>query len=65
MAASSLSPALMAFLAALYKHLSRCTLNRAVKEHCFNSVFSPLSENLLEQVTATFRHLDILLCCVF
>ena len=65
MAASSLSPALMAFLASLYEHLSRCTLNRAAEEHCFNSVFTPLSENLPEQVTATFRRLDILLRRVF
>ena len=50
MAASSLSPALMAYLAALYEqYLSHCTLNRAAEEHCFNSVFTPLSaENLPE-----------------
>ena len=66
MAASSLSPALLAFLAQLLEHLSQCTtLNRAAEEHCFNSVFTPLSENLPEQVTATFRRLDILLRRVF
>ena len=66
MAASSLSPALMAYLAALYEQYSRCTLNRAAEEHCCNSVFTPLpAENLPEQVTATFRRLDILLRRVF
>ena len=67
MAASSLSPALMAFLASLYEHLSRCRLNCAAEEHCLiNSVFTPLpAENLPEQVTATFRRLDILLRRVF
>ena len=61
----SLSPALMAYLAVLYKHLSRSTLADAAEEHCFNSVFTPLSEDLPEQVTAIFRRLDILLRRVF
>ena len=67
MAASSLSPALLAFLAQLLEHLSQCKLNRATEEHCLiNSVFTPLpAENLPEQVTATFRRLDILLRRVF
>ena len=55
----------MAYLAALYEHLSRCTLNRAAEEHYFNNVFTPLSENLPERVTASFRRLDILLRRVF
>ena len=50
---------------ALYAHLSRCTLSRAAEEHYFNNVFTPLSENLPERVTATFRRLDILLRRVF
>ena len=61
----SLSPALLAYLAVLYKHLSGRTLAVAAEEHCFNSVFTPLSEDLPEHVTATFRRLDILICRVF
>ena len=61
----SLSPALLAYLAVLYKHLSGRTLAVVAEEHCFNSVFTPLSEDLPEQVTATFRCLDILLRRIF
>ena len=61
----SLSPALMAYLAILYEHLSGRTLADVAEGHCFNSVLTPLSEDLSKQVTATFRRLDILLCRFF
>ena len=61
----SLSPALMAYLARLYERLSSRTLADAAERHCFNSVFTRMSEDLPEPVTATFRRLDILLCRVF
>lgn len=50
----------MAFLTILYEHLSGRTLVDAAEGHYFNSVLTPLPENLPEQVTATFRCLDIL-----
>ena len=65
MAPSSLSPALIAYLAILYEHLVGRTLEDAAEGHCNNSVLTPLSEDLPEQVAATFRRLDILLRRVF
>ena len=61
----SLSPALFVYLAILYEHLSGRTLADAAEGHCSNSVLTPLSEDLPEQVAATFRRLDILLRRVF
>ena len=62
----SLSSALFAYLAILYEYLSGRTLADAAEGHCLiNSVITPLSEDLPEQVTATFRHLDILFRRVF
>lgn len=67
MASSSVSllPALMAYLAILYEHLSGRTLADVVEGHYFNSVLTPLSKDLLEQVMFTFRRMDILLHHVF
>lgn len=62
----SLSPALITYLAILYEHLSGRTLADAVEGHCLiNSVLTPLFEDLLEQVAASFHHLDILLHRIF
>ena len=55
----------MAYLARLYERLSDRTLADAAERHCFNNIFTPLSEDLPEPVTATFRRLDILLRRVF
>ena len=55
----------MAYLAILFEHLSGHTLADAAEGHCYNSVFTLLSEDLPEPVTATFRHPDILLRRVF
>ena len=55
----------MAYLAVLYKHHSGRTLAVAAEEHCFDSVFTPLSEDLPEHVMATFRRFDVLLHHVF
>ena len=61
-----LSPALFLYLAILYEHLSGRTLADAAEGHCsINSVLTPVSEDLPEQVAATFRRLDILLRRVF
>ena len=47
MAASSLSPALMAYLAALYEQYSRCTLNRAAEEHYCKREFAGAGDDHL------------------
>ena len=67
MAPSSLSPALFAYLAILYEHLSGRTLANAAEGHYLNNSVGlpPPSEDLPEQVAATFCRLDILLRRVF
>ena len=67
MAPSSLLLALFAYLAILYEHLSGRTLADAAEGHCLNNSVGlpPPSEDLPEQVAATFRRLDILLRRVF